>query len=175
MESYEQAVDLPLMVVNLDKSIYKTMIRDGLKNFLNSQFHYIEKLNNQHETNKFILASKILLNDLQSIPVLSCSGRNIMYNQSCDKNVNYKTPSFEDALINPNNVSDKNITQYLFNFNMNTFNPNVSRMSQPLDTIKLYNENPNIKSNNLNSPNSHPLHDSKNTTYNQYSEFNNLS
>jgi hypothetical protein len=183
MESYEQAVDLALMVVNLDKDTYKLMLRGSLKDFLNTQYSQIIKTNNNHEINKFILASKILLNDLQAIPVSSCPYRESFYNlNNCDKNVNYKTPVFEEALIDPDNVVNSNVTKYIDGFNPNTF----SRMAQPLDTIGLYHTD--VKMRNYNnydkfygpeqkirnkehfiSPSSHPVKDVKNTYYSQYS------
>lgn len=147
MESYEQAVDLALMVVDLDKSIYKTMIRSGLKQYLNSQYEAI--IANSHDSkliNRFVLASKILLNDMQSIPVNSCGGRtltncascsNCMVNK-CDSNVNYKTPVYTEALIDPFNVVNSNVTRYIDGFNSETWNPAYSRIAQPLDTIGLY-------------------------------------
>jgi hypothetical protein len=189
MESYEQAVDLALMVVNLDKTIFKTMINSGLVQYLNLQYPQVLKLNNQHEMNKFVLASKILLNDLQSIPVSNCPGRtypNRMLNE-CDNQVNYKTPVFQEALIDPNEVTNSNVSRYLDGFNPNTFNPKMSRISQPLDTIGLYSDNsdylmahgssiagygPEAKvriQENFNSPTTHPIADTKNTYYSQYS------
>lgn len=189
MKSYVQAVDLALMVVNLDKSVFKTMIRSGLVKYLNSQYPQVLNLNNQHELNKFVLASKILLNDLQAIPVSQCPGRTCSDNtlNDCDKQVNYKTPVFQEALMDSNNVTNSNVTRYLDGFNPNTFNPNISRASQPLDTIGLYNNNQNYlmthSSNvagygpeakvrvqeNFNNPTTHPVSDSKNTYYSQYS------
>jgi hypothetical protein len=189
MESYEQAVDLALMVVNLDKSIYKTMIRSGLKHFLNSQYQYVIRSNNKHELDKFILASKILLNDMQAIPVESCPGRELGYNMtnSCDSSLNYQTPVMEEALIDPFNVVNSNVTKYIDGFNSNTFNPHISRMSQPLDTIGLYQNNaheplmnygkptgygPQAKvhlEEHFSNPTTHPVQDARNTFYNQYS------
>lgn len=190
MESYEQAVNLALMVVDLDKSVYQTMIRGGLKQYLNSQYAIISKTNNKNEINKFVLASKILLNDLQSIPVNSCAGRSCSYNcmvNNCDKNVDYKTPVFQEAIIDPYNVTNSQVTRYIDGFNNNTFNPTISRMTQPLDTIGLYHDNSNQSINNFsrisgygpeakvmmtenfNSPNSNIISDGKNTLYNQYS------
>jgi len=194
MESYEQAVELALMVVNLDMSVYKTMIRSGLKNYLNNRYVQVSKLNNIHEMNKFTLASKILLNDLQSIPVSSCGGRScpscsLCMVNSCDSNVNYKTPVFEEALIDPYNVVNSNVTKYIDGFNPQTFNPQISRMTQPLDTIGLYQDNKHENINNFHrltgygpstkvkinenscTPNTHNVSDSKNTSYNQYSSF----
>ena len=189
MESYEQAVDLALMVVNLDKSIYKTMIRSGLKQFLNSQYSIIIRLNSKHEMDKFMLASKILLNDLQAIPVSSCPGRecsSCMINK-CDSTVNYQTPVFEEALIDPINVVNSNVTRYIDGFNPNTFNPQISRMTQPLDTIGLYQNKmheplinygkstgygPQTKvrlEEHFQNPTTHPVQDVRNTLYNQYS------
>lgn len=189
MESYEQAVDLALMVVNLDKSIYKTMIRSGLKQFLNSQYSIIIRLNSKHEMDKFMLASKILLNDLQAIPVSSCPGRecsSCMINK-CDSTVNYQTPVFEEALIDPFNVVNSNVTRYIDGFNPNTFNPQISRMTQPLDTIGLYQNKmheplinygkstgygPQTKvrlEEHFQNPTTHPVQDVRNTLYNQYS------
>ena len=189
MESYEQAVDLALMVVNLDKSIYKTMIRSGLKHFLNSQYSIIIRLNSKHEMDKFMLASKILLNDLQAIPVSSCPGRecsSCMINK-CDSTVNYQTPVFEEALIDPFNVVNSNVTRYIDGFNPNTFNPQISRMTQPLDTIGLYQNKmheplinygkstgygPQTKvrlEEHFQNPTTHPVQDVRNTLYNQYS------
>lgn len=189
MESYEQAVDLALMVVNLDKSVYKTMIRGGLKQYLNSIYPYVLKLNNKHEMDKFMLASKILLNDLQAIPVNSCDGRtcsSCMMN-NCDRQVNYKTPVFEEALIDPFNVTNSNVTRYIDGFNSNTFNPTLSRMSQPLDTLGLYQNTkneplmnfgkstgygPEIKVRNeehFGNLTTHPIPDTKFATYSQYS------
>jgi hypothetical protein len=189
MESYEQAVDLALMVVNLDKSIYKTMIRSGLKQYLNSQYSDILKLNNKYEMDKFVLATKILLNDLQAIPVSSCPGRecsSCMVNK-CDSSVNYKTPVYEEALIDPWNVTNSNVTKYTDGFNPRTFNPKISRMAQPLDTIGLYQNRmhepimncgkstgygPETKvrlEENFSSPTTHPIQEVKNTLYNQYS------
>jgi len=189
MESYEQAVDLALMVVNLDKSIYKTMIRGGLKQYLNSQYPFFARLNNQNEMNKFILASKILLNDLQAMPVSSCPGRecsNCMVNK-CDSSVNYQTPVYEEALIDPFNVVNSNVTRYIDGFNPHTFNPQISRMSQPLDTIGLYQNKthepltnygkstgygPQTKvrlEEHYSNPTTHPVQDVRNTHYNQYS------
>ena len=189
MESYEQAVDLALMVVNLDKSIYKTMIRSGLKQYLNSQYPLVVKSNNKHEINKFILASKILLNDLQAIPVSSCPGRecsNCMVNKY-DPTVNYKIPVYEEALIDPFNVVNSNVTRYIDGFNPNTFNPQISRISQPLDTIGLYQNKiheplinygkstgygPQIKvrlDEHYQNPTTHSVQDARNTLYNQYS------
>lgn len=189
MESYEQAVDLALMVVNLDKSIYKTMIRGGLVQYLNSQYPLVSKLNNKHEMSKFVLAAKILLNDLQAIPVSQCPGRTCSscMSNKCDKQVNYKTPVFEEALIDPQNVTNSNVTKYLDDFNPNTFNPQISRMSQPLDTIGLYQDNshesimnysnltgfgPEAKvrlEEHFGNPTTHPVPDSKNAYYSQYS------
>lgn len=140
MESYEQAVELSLMVVNLDKSIYKTMIRGGLKQYLNSKYPLVAKLNNKNEMDKFILASKILLNDLQAIPVNSCGGRSCsscMINK-CDSSVEYQTPVFKEAIIDPLNVVNSDVTRYIDGYNLNTFDPQISRLSQPLDTIGLY-------------------------------------
>ena len=189
MESYEQAVDLALMVVNLDKSIYKTMIRSGLKQYLNSQYPFVVRLNNKHEMDKFILATKILLNDLQAIPVSSCPGRecsSCMVNK-CDSKVNYQTPVYEEALIDPFNVVNSDVTKYIDGFNPNTFNPNISRMIQPLDTIGLYQNKmheplmnygkstgygPQTKvrlEEHYSNPTTHPVQDVKNTSYNQYS------
>jgi hypothetical protein len=193
MESYEQAVDLALMVVNLDKSVYKTMIRTGLKQYLNSQYPYVLRTNNKNEIDKFRLASQILLNDLQSIPVSSCPGRecsSCMVNK-CDSSVNFQTPVFEEALIDPFNVVNSNVTRYIDGFNPNTFDPQISRMTQPLDTIGLYQNKlyepimnyghstgygPQTKvrlqdnfSNLQTQPNTHPIQDTRNTYYNQYS------
>jgi hypothetical protein len=207
MESYEQAVELSLMVVNLDKSIYKTMIRGGLKQYLNSVYPYVAKLNNEHELNKFVLASKILLNDLQAIPVNSCGGRtcsSCMMNK-CDSSVEYQTPVFEEALIDPLNVVNSDVTRYIDGYNPNTFNPQISRLSQPLDTIGLYqnklhepmmnygsltgygpsdiqnkylrqqpqgSNGPSAKvrlEENFQNPTTHPIPDTKNTLYSQYS------
>lgn len=189
MESYEQAVDLALMVVNLDKSIYKTMIRSGLKQYLNSQYSVVIKSNNKHEINKFILGSKILLNDLQAIPVSSCPGRECskcMVNKY-DPTVNYQTPVYEEALIDPFNVVNSNVTRYIDGFNPNTFNPQISRISQPLDTIGLYQNKtheplinygkstgygPQIKvrlDEHYQNPTTHSVQDARNTLYNQYS------
>jgi hypothetical protein len=189
MESYEQAVDLALMVVNLDKSVYKTMINTGLKQYLNSQYPLVSRLNNSHELNKFVLASKILLNDLQSIPVNSCGGRSCsscMINK-CDADVDYQTPVFEEALIDPENVVNSNVTRYIDGYNPNTFNPQLSRMAQPLDTIGLYQDNaresirnyststgygPNAKvrlEEHFSNPTTHPVSDVRNASYSQYS------
>ena len=189
MESYEQAVELSLMVVNLDKSVYKTMIRGGLKQYLNSKYLLISELNNKHEMDKFILASKILLNDLQAIPVNSCGGRtypNCMVNK-CDSTIDYQTPVFEQALIDPFNVVNSEVTRYINGYNPNTFNPEISRLSQPLDTIGLYQNKLHESMMNYGSltgygpsakvrleehfqiPTSHPISDTKNTTYSQYS------
>lgn len=189
MESYEQAVDLALMVVNLDKSVYKTMIRSGLIQYLNSQYPLVMRLGSEHEVNKFILASKILLNDLQAIPVNNCDGRaslSCMAN-SCDRKVNYKTPMFEEALIDPYNVTNSEVTRYLSGFNPNTFDPYLSRLSQPLDTIGLYQNKidepimnygkstgygPEIKvrrEENFGNLNTHPIPDTKYASYSQYS------
>jgi len=192
MESYEQAVDLALLEVNLDKSIYHTMIRSGLKNFLNSQYKVILQSNSEHEMNKFILASKILLNDLQSIPVNSCPGRECSscMVSKCDKSVNYKTPVYEEALIDPYNISNSNITKFTDGFNPNTFNPVLSRISQPLDTLGLYQNKLNepimnfsnltgygplakVQSEkNLTNQITHPIPNTKKTLYNQYYTFN---
>lgn len=204
MESYEQAVDLALMVVNLEKSVYKTMIIGGLKQYLNSQYPNIARSNNSHELNKFVLASKILLNDLQAIPVNSCRNRNSTSNSNsnrganelcsnceknkCDEEINYQTPIFSEALINPPNVVNSNVTRYIGGYNPNTFNPQISRLSQPLDTIGLYQNkfhNPMTNFNNSvrgygpeskvrleehsRNPTTHPVSDSKNTLYSQYS------
>ena len=191
MESYEQAVELSLMVVNLDKSIYKTMIRGGLKQYLNSKYQFVLRLNNKHEMDKFIFASKILLNDLQSIPVNSCGGRtcsSCMAN-NCDSRstVGYQTPVFEEALIDPFNVVNSEVTRYINGYNPNTFNPQISRLSQPLDTIGLYQNKlhepimnygsltgygPSSKvrlEEHFGNPTTHPVPDTKNTMYSQYS------
>lgn len=182
MESYEQAVDLALMVVNLDKSVYKTMIRSGLKQFLNSQYQNLTRNNmSKNDNDKFLLASKILLNDLQAIPTNSCgNGRtcsNCMTNE-CDKNVSYETPVYKEALIDPLNVVNSNVTRYLGGFNPNTFDPSYSRLSHPLDTLGLYkinNDNPvenrvKIDEGKLeNFSNTHPIHEARNTLYSQYS------
>lgn len=191
MESYEQAVDLALMVVNLDKSVFKTMIRSGLTQYLNSQYPMIAQTNNKHEMDKFVLASKILLNDLQAIPVSQCSSRTCNYGcmmNNCDKNVNYKTPVFQQALIDPENVVNSNVTRYLDDYNSNTFNPQISRMQQPLDTIGLYQDNTHQSMNNFNNytgfgpeakvrleehfnnPTTHPVPDARNAFYSQYSK-----
>jgi hypothetical protein len=149
MESYEQAVDLALMVVDLDKSVYKTMIRTGLKQYLNSQYALLLKSQDNKSIGKFMLASKILLNDMQSIPVNSCGGRtsttcascsSCMVNK-CDSDVNYKTGVYQEALIDPFNVVNSNVTRYIDGFNGETWNPEFSRMAQPLDTIGLYQSN----------------------------------
>lgn len=189
MESYEQAVDLALLVVNLDKSVYKTMIRGGLKQYLNSQYPRFARINNKNEMDKFILASKILLNDLQAIPVNSCDGRtcsSCMMN-NCDAKVNYKTPIFEEALIDPFNVTNSSVTRYLDGFNPTTFDPQISRLSQPLDTIGLYQNTlneplmnfgkntgygPEVKVRNeehFGNLTTHPIPDTKYATYSQYS------
>jgi len=188
MESYEQAVDLALMVVNLNKSVYKTMIRSGLIQYLNSQYPLVARLGSEHEMNKFTLASKILLNDLQAIPVNTCDGRactSCMMN-NCDKNVNYKTPVFNEALIDPSNVTNSQVTRYIDGFNNNTFDPNLSRLSQPLDTIGLYQNQVNepimnfgkltgygpevkVRKENFGNLNSHPVPDTKLASYSQYS------
>jgi hypothetical protein len=168
------------------------MIRSGLKQFLNSQYPYVSRLNNKSEMDKFILASKILLNDLQAIPVSNCSGRecsNHMLN-NCDLKVNYKTPIFQEALIDSQNIVNSNVSKYLFEFNPNTFNPQISRLAQPLDTIGLYHNDlqeplmdyekidgfgPEAKVKleerftNPTTPTTHPISDGKNTFYNQYS------
>jgi hypothetical protein len=182
------------MVVNLDKSVYKTMIRSGLKQYLNTVYNTIPK-DNKKEMNKFILSSKILLNDLQAIPVNSCAGRtcsSCLIND-CDKNVNYKTPVYEEALIDPYNITNSNVTRYNDKFNTNTFNPQLSRLSQPLDTIGLYHDNVNLSLANYDrisgfgpeakvrneehfeNLTTHPINDTKNATYSQYSSayFNN--
>jgi hypothetical protein len=189
MESYEQAVELALLVVYLDKSIYKTMIRSGLKQYLNSKYPLVAKLNNKYEMDKFMLASKILLNDLQAIPVNSCGGRtysNYMEN-NCDSELDYQTPVFNEALIDPFNVVNSKVTRYINGYNPHTFDPQISRLSQPLDTIGLYQNNLNESMNNygnltgygpsakvrleehFQSPITHPISDVKNTTYSQYS------
>jgi hypothetical protein len=166
------------------------MIRSGLKNYLNSQYPYVLKLNNNQEMDKFVLASKILLNDLQAIPVSSCPGReecsNCMLN-NCDSKILYKTPVYEKALIDPYNVVNSNVTKYIDGYNPNTFNPQISRMSQPLDTIGLYQDNTHKSMMNYNkstgygpetkvrleehfdNPTTHPIPDAKNTLYSQYS------
>jgi hypothetical protein len=189
MESYEQAVDLALMVVNLDKSIYKTMLNTGLKQYLNSLYHQILQNNNEHEKNKFVLASKILLNDLQAIPVNNCDGRicSSCAMNNCDKKINYKTPVFNQALLNSENISNSQVTNYLDKFNPDTFDPNFSRLVQPLDTIGLYQNNINeilsfdkisgygpeikVRKENFANLNSHPISDTKLTSYSQYSSF----
>jgi hypothetical protein len=189
MESYEQAVELALMVVDLDKSVYKTMIRGGLKHYLNSKYPLISRLNNKSEMDKFILASKILLNDLQSIPVNSCGGRtcsNCMVNK-CDSTVDYETPVFKEALIDPFNVVNSEVTRYINGYNPNTFNPQISRLTQPLDTIGLYQNKlhepimsygtstgygPATKvrlEEHFGNPTTHPISETKNTMYSQYS------
>lgn len=191
MESYESAVDLALMVVNLDKSVYKTMIRSGLKQYLNTVYNSIAK-DNKKEMAKFILSSKILLNDLQAIPVNSCGGRtctncfNCMMNE-CDKNINYKTEVYDEALIDPYNITNSNVTRYNDKFNPNTFNPQLSRLSQPLDTIGLYHDSVNLSLANYDrisgygpeakvrneehfeNLTTHPINDVRNATYSQYS------
>jgi hypothetical protein len=190
MESYEHAVQLALMVVNLDESIYKTMIRSGLKKYINTEYQNIIKSNNKQEINKFILASKILLNDLHTIPVNHCSNISCQNNQminKCDSSVNYLTPVYHSALIDSNNVVNSNVTKYIDGFNPNTWNPQISTMTQPLDTIGLYKTNnsthftkltgyrPEAKiriNDNLQNIITHPIQDAKNTTYSQYSNAN---
>ena len=193
MESYEQAVDLALMVVNLDKTIFQTMSKRGLVQYLNSQYSLVLKVNNKHELDKFTLASKILLNDI-AVPVAQCNAST--ERGSCldcatvneDENqVNYKTPVFEEALMSAPNVTNSNVTKYLDGFNSNTFNPRISRMSQPLDTIGLYQDNthqsimnysnsigfgPEAKvrvQEHFNNPTTHPVADARNAYYSQYS------
>lgn len=200
MESYEQAVDLALMVVDLDKSIYSTMIRSGLKTYLNSRYLFVKQQNSQSEMNKFVLASKILLNDLQSFVTNNCGDRtcNNYYsntNNLCNVNFQDPTPSmyqtavFEEAQLDPNNVVNSNVTRYTDGFNPDAFNPKFSRLPQPLDTIGLYDSPHNFEqqanrgygpeskvrlehfSNPNLQPNTHPMADGKNTSYNQYFHF----
>jgi hypothetical protein len=200
MESYEQAVDLALMVVDLDKTVYATMIRSGLKTYLNSRYLFVKNLNSQAEMNKFMLASKILLNDLQSFVVNNCGDRTctnyyLNTNNLCRENYQdptpsiFQTPVFEEAQLDPINVVNSNVTKYLDGFNPDAFNPKFSRLAQPLDTIGLYDVpkkfNPNTNrgygpeskvrlehfSSPNSQPNSHPMADGKNTSYNQYFHF----
>ncbi|AYV80303.1 MAG: hypothetical protein Gaeavirus28_2 [Gaeavirus sp.] len=142
MESYEQAVDLALMVVSLDKSIYQTMLRPGLKNYLNEMYPKIKELKNKPELDKFVLASKILLNDLQAIPVENCnSGTGCPYNRmqtTQDADIDFKTPVFKEALIDEDNIVNSSVSRYLDGYNKNTFNPQISRLQQPLDTLGFY-------------------------------------
>jgi hypothetical protein len=167
MESYNQAVNLSLAVVNLDSSVYKTMIRSGLVNYLNSQYLLVQQLNNENEMKKFVMASKILLNDLQAIPVSQCAGRtrnpNPMLN-SCDNMVDFKTPVYQEALINTQNMSNSNVSKYTGDFNENTFNTRITNdcygcymYPKPFETFG--------------NPTTHPTQNNKNADYNQYSQF----
>jgi len=147
MESYEEAVDLALMVVGLDRSDYKRMTRSGLKNYLNQTYQEVIKINNQREKNIFMLSSKILLNDMQSF-VVNCAGNNCLNNcmqSSCDSNVKYTTPTYMEALIDidPSSIVNQEVTRYKDGFNPQTFDTNISRLTQPLDTLKLYRDNIN--------------------------------
>ena len=145
MESYEESVDLALMVVDLERSTYKLMMRSGLKNYSNQKYLEVIKKNNEREKNIFILSAKILLNDLQSF-VVNCSGNNCLNNcmqSKCDTNIKYTTPTYMEALIDPSNVVNQEVTRYKDGFNPQTWNTNISRLTQPLDTLKLYRDHNN--------------------------------
>lgn len=137
----EQMINLALLEIDLDKTIYIRMTKNDLKRYLSVLHSQILELNNKKIYDKFLLSSRILLNDTQTMPMMNCmrgTSINTLYNPS-DRTVNYKTDVYEKALIDPKMVVNSNVTEYIDKFNPETFNPKFSDSRHPFDTINYIN------------------------------------
>jgi hypothetical protein len=170
MDYDSQALGLSLMLVDLDMNIYNNMSRNELKNYLYNKLGNIspqnrEKvlratemlLNNKAENLKeYTQCDKCncgsttfpcnLINDVTnkesgtSSNLGSVSGYNYSLdnNYSYDNVLKYKTKTFDEALLT------KNDTSYIYNhppkLNEATFNPQISRLTQPLASLNIFRE-----------------------------------